>query len=773
VPTLSVCVFANQTPAKLAAVVAPLRPVAHEIIVALDDRVEEPNLTPLEEVASRVLVAPFTWPLEANLEWLYGRCTGDWILRLDGDEVVSQDLLNMLAGDTWHRDVTHCYVPRRWLSDNGTSWLKENPWWPDTQLRLIKNEPDLLRIGTMVHQPVEVDGPFRVLPAPIYHLDLIETELTIRREKALAYLRARPELRTHGGIAMGAFYAPETVHPRPLTAPIPPEDHIYIHAAVTADHRAIDTQQSPVTRPPLDLLPGRSVSIETASAGRTGYTNKHLEVLVTVLNTGTEPLDTAGEFPVRVGAQWTTEDGGTLPLEGRADLRGPLQPGSSETTLMLLPVPDIAGTYTLSVGVVEEGRQWLGRAPEMSFTAVKQPRVTLVGGYSRHRHLGDDLIVRSLIEEIQDEFPQVLITLLADVPDALAERFGVETTDAAVRIHEDHMSRGMSPSDSVERTVALAHDHLSGEQIHNAEVAALADHIASSNLFIIAAAGSLASDFATGILWPRLIETEIAHAAGVPTVITSAGLGPFTSVEHATAATRILTLAREVHVRDRETLQKLADLGVNGPVSTYAPDAAMGCKEAQADEFSTFLRQIGVAGGKYIVASVRQDDTFETLKQVAKAVETASAEQDAIAVLLPHCASKWVDDRPALCTLEGLLAGRVKVINLASIPPDPISADLVRNATSSLGTRFHNAVLSASAARPAVLVCDSEYDKRRATGLANLPGMAIAVLAPSTRFVPLRTRRVMRQARSKPQYPHPHPVVVLMHSLGLARAVAA
>ncbi len=434
--------------------------------------------------------------------------------------------------------------------------------------------------------------------------------------------------------------------------------------------------------------------------------------------------------------------------------------------MLLVPIPDAAGTHALSIGVVEEAREWLGRAPAMSFTAVEQPRVTLVGGYSRHRHLGDDLIVRSLIEGIQGEFPQVLITLLADVPDALAERFGVEATDAAVRIHEDHMSQGMSPSDSVARTVALARDHLAGKQIDNAQVAELTDHLASSDLFVIAAAGSLASDYAGGILWPRLIEAEVTHAAGVPMVITSAGLGPFTSDEHRTAAARLLTLAREIHVRDRKTLQTLADLGVNRPVSAYVPDAAMGCKESQAEEFSTFLRRIGVAGDRYLVASVRPDDTIKTLEQVARAVETAAAEQDAIVVLLPHCASTWIDDRPALNTLEGLLAGGVKVIHLTSIPPDPISADLVRNAVSSLSTRFHNAVLSASAARPAVLVCESEYDRQRATGLADLSGNTIAVLAPSTRFVPLRTRRVMRRTPSRPQYPHPHPVVALMYSLG-------
>ena len=50
-------------------------------------------------------------------------------------------------------------------------------------------------------------------------------------------------------------------------------------------------------------------------------------------------------------------------------------------------------------------------------------------------------------------------------------------------------------------------------------------------------------------------------------IITSAGIGPFTSDQDREAARRLLGIAREVHVRDRLALEALTDLDVKGPVS--------------------------------------------------------------------------------------------------------------------------------------------------------------------------------------------------------------
>ncbi|MCU1353065.1 MAG: hypothetical protein JWM05_2274, partial [Acidimicrobiales bacterium] len=177
---LSVCTFTADPPAQVAAALALLRPVADEIVVAVDSRVDVGALGPLHAVADRVVRAEWQAPLEANLAWLHGLCTGRWVLRLDGDEIPSAALVALLGTGGWDVDVTHLYVPRRWLWGDPTTILDQAPWWPDPQLRLIRNVPGIATFPTGVHAPPQVAGWARFLDTPIYHLDLLTTDVAER-----------------------------------------------------------------------------------------------------------------------------------------------------------------------------------------------------------------------------------------------------------------------------------------------------------------------------------------------------------------------------------------------------------------------------------------------------------------------------------------------------------------------------------------------------------------------------------------------------------------
>src|SRR5690606_7621238 len=130
-PTLSVCVFADDPPRFVAEALAPVRPVADEIVVAVDHDVPEDQLGHLEGVADVMVRREFVPPPEANPRWPHGRCSGDWILRLDGDQTVSSDLVVALRDTPWWEDVTHASFPMAWLIDDGRSVLDQHPWHPD------------------------------------------------------------------------------------------------------------------------------------------------------------------------------------------------------------------------------------------------------------------------------------------------------------------------------------------------------------------------------------------------------------------------------------------------------------------------------------------------------------------------------------------------------------------------------------------------------------------------------------------------------------------
>ena len=114
--TLSVCCLTSDPGARVAAILRQLRPVSDEIVVAVDSRLDPHRLGRYAEVADRLLRYEFVDSAEqAAFPGSPSQCTGDWILRIDGDEVVSPTLIERLPELTSARDVFQYWLPCRWL----------------------------------------------------------------------------------------------------------------------------------------------------------------------------------------------------------------------------------------------------------------------------------------------------------------------------------------------------------------------------------------------------------------------------------------------------------------------------------------------------------------------------------------------------------------------------------------------------------------------------------------------------------------------------------
>src|SRR5262245_46283091 len=74
-----VCLTAGPGP-RVAALLQTLRPVADEILVAVDDRADPSVLGDLGAVADRIVLYPFAEPVDRPLPWLFEQCTCDWML---------------------------------------------------------------------------------------------------------------------------------------------------------------------------------------------------------------------------------------------------------------------------------------------------------------------------------------------------------------------------------------------------------------------------------------------------------------------------------------------------------------------------------------------------------------------------------------------------------------------------------------------------------------------------------------------------------------------
>jgi hypothetical protein len=169
---------------RVAAMLGLFRRVADEVVVAVDDRAGEEVEAALASVADRLLRYPYEEPVDRPLAWIHAQCSGDWVLTVDDDELPSQALLDVLPALARARDVTHYWLPRRWLYPTPDRYLAARPWRPDYQPRMVLNDPRFISFPAETHVPVAAIGPCRYLEQPLYHLDALLTSREAREEKA-------------------------------------------------------------------------------------------------------------------------------------------------------------------------------------------------------------------------------------------------------------------------------------------------------------------------------------------------------------------------------------------------------------------------------------------------------------------------------------------------------------------------------------------------------------------------------------------------------------
>ena len=139
--------------------------------------------------------------LESVLEEALGACHGEYVLRLDDDETVSEELERWLracchlAGDHWK-------FPRAWLWRDARQFLAMPPFWPDDQTRLS------VRAKAGGRSFIHAGSPFgggEAAPGAIEH----HAFLVKRREEREALVAHYDRVQPGAGSAFRGFYLPE------------------------------------------------------------------------------------------------------------------------------------------------------------------------------------------------------------------------------------------------------------------------------------------------------------------------------------------------------------------------------------------------------------------------------------------------------------------------------------------------------------------------------------------------------------------------------------
>ena len=373
--SLTVCCLAGEPPAQVARLLGYFRAAADEVLVAVDSQIDPATLSPYDGVADRVVRFEFGPHPDRARPWLLAECHGDWILSIDADEVPSPALVDALPELLDDREVMQFGFPRRWLFPQPGTFLTELPWWPDFQVRLVRNGP-LVRHSGRLHDPVRQVRPSRYVDLPLYHLALLTADEPARRDRSRRYEAHSPGLVAHGGGRLNdTMYLPEdTATTTP--ARVPSADQEWIDEVLAARAAPVIRNDRPcpivvVTRTDIDRhVPATQMADSDYAASISAYAEHGLigpgeirPVYVAVKNRGhvAWPWGFDADPLVTVGARWRTEDGTLLPDDGRhSPLTSTVEPGTSTMVPVTVEAPRRPGRYSLIVDLVHENVRWFG-----------------------------------------------------------------------------------------------------------------------------------------------------------------------------------------------------------------------------------------------------------------------------------------------------------------------------------------------------------------------------------------------------------------------------
>ena len=379
VTTLSVCMTASREPARVRAILALLRPIADEIVLAADDRSAEAIHAACADLVDRPLAYAFAWPPARYIAWILHQCSGEWILRLDDDEAPSRALLDALPTLAADRRRSAFCLPRPPLYGSPDRYLASHPWYPDYQSRLLRNVPGLWSSDGSAHREPQVLGERRREPAlPFYHLRFVITPENGRRAAVGRYDELVPDLTTEA-FPVNSMYLPE--HWSGVrTAPVPACDRPLIAAV-------LEPAPPPAGPPPAAIEHHSVADVDAYNSGREirpdAYRAKirispdrpallagviaHVEVAVR--NLGSErwpPAHTAAPL-IRLAYRWLSAGGECVVPEGlRTPFEETVAPGEESVVMLAVQAPEEPGSYVLEVDVVHELVAWFGAEARMA-----------------------------------------------------------------------------------------------------------------------------------------------------------------------------------------------------------------------------------------------------------------------------------------------------------------------------------------------------------------------------------------------------------------------
>lgn len=168
---------------------------AQEIVV-VDSGSKDRTVEIAGEYTDRVIFREWTgW--RDQMEYSSNQCANEWVLRLDADEIVSEEMARQIK-ELLSRDeiIENGFSFPRLTSYQGR-WIRHCGWYPDRVLRLYRKSKAVFG-GDDPHVTIEVDGPVGELSADLLHYTY--RDLRHHAERMVRYGVENAEARHERGV---------------------------------------------------------------------------------------------------------------------------------------------------------------------------------------------------------------------------------------------------------------------------------------------------------------------------------------------------------------------------------------------------------------------------------------------------------------------------------------------------------------------------------------------------------------------------------------------
>ncbi len=354
--SVSVGITTRDSGPRLANVIAHARRFADEVVVGVDvDSVDD-----TWEVASAYADTAYRFNHPNKLAPAYimpfQYCKSEWVFQLDDDEYMEEGFENILPELLNNQWLTHYYLPRKWVvSLDPPQYMHTHPWYPDYQLRLIRNDPSLFwkppyyHTGILVAGPGACDSRYAIL-----HYEPLVCTPEMREKKLDRYRDGGPNILTE------AYYGEKTGERR-LFKPMPTLPQI------KPKHQNIDSEMK--SRPIREFPSWGCKFLEIDFPYKV---TAFQPVVVTLYITNTSKMTWFPQYrswPIlNVGFHIKSGSGEMLEFNGsRIELSAMVLPGETVKIVGIFVAPEKVGDYILTWDMVSEGECWFEQCGSKTF----------------------------------------------------------------------------------------------------------------------------------------------------------------------------------------------------------------------------------------------------------------------------------------------------------------------------------------------------------------------------------------------------------------------